>query len=125
MTDSPYMMRHQPPVVGASTWLEVIARADYRCQCTGQCGSGHVRDAGRCPHEVSVYQLAAAPADPAISGVAACRVNAAQLMAWCGPCLEDTIRAVRRRAAANAADAGDQLALLDVTPATKAAGWSA
>ncbi|HEY3004692.1 MAG TPA: hypothetical protein VGJ44_20260 [Kribbellaceae bacterium] len=119
--ETTYTRDHRPPVVASSMWCEVVARAAYRCQCTGQCGGrerGHEHNDERCTADAAIYQLAVAPAKPTMSAVRACRANAAQLIAWCGPCLDAAVRDARKaETAAVAARADlDQLEL---------AGWSA
>ena len=113
MTATTYTRDHRPPVVQSKVWLEVMSRADWRCQCIGQCGRsrGHISGDERCQHEASVFQLAVASLEPGVSEVAACRVNAEYLRAWCEPCLDATVRAMRaaRRAGEDARGAQPEL----------------
>ena len=113
MTTTVYTRDHRPPVVQSKVWLEVMARADWRCQCVGQCGRGrgHITGVVPIPPQASIFQLAVAPLEPGISEVAACRVNAEYLQAWCGPCLDATVRGVRaaRRAAEDVRDTQPEL----------------
>ncbi len=76
--------------VSAPTWAFVVARFGGQCCCTGQCGRKHPdRTAGRCPVGPAFGdRLYAAPADPSIPAAKAHEVPAADLAAWCGPCMD-------------------------------------
>lgn len=100
-------MATAPPLVDSETWLPVMEAADYRCHCTGACGSKHTVSHGRCDHTDGQHlgkygpsRLIAAPAD--LAGVlfpAAARREAA-LVAWCLPCYDGARRRAVREAKA-------------------------
>jgi hypothetical protein len=75
-----------------TTWLIVIQRANYRCQCTGTCGAIHQADGGRCSAEALSKALVAAAADPTATTVSLSRVHSDQLRAWCPRCLDGAAR---------------------------------
>ncbi|MBB5983995.1 hypothetical protein [Kribbella solani] len=88
-----------PQLVKGRTWLVVLGNANYRCQCTGECGQTHTSTgstttsiSGRCVHEAPGRQLVAAPADPAATTVTASRAHIDELHAWCPSCLDGAIR---------------------------------
>ncbi|MFB7761478.1 hypothetical protein [Streptomyces xiamenensis] len=95
------------PIVCASLWKAVMRAAGWRCQCRGACGQPHKKGDGRCTHEHGKYaskrrapvRLTAAPADPAITGIAAARLPRGELAAWCPGCLDQARRAARKAAA--------------------------
>ncbi|MFJ1651744.1 hypothetical protein ACIOC2_10065 [Streptomyces sp. NPDC088337] len=82
------------PIVGARLFNTVMKAAGHRCQCGGECGNPHNRDAGRCPREHDHYtskhgrlvRLIAAPVDPLATDVAAAGLPASELRAWCPDC---------------------------------------
>ncbi|MFE6620305.1 hypothetical protein [Streptomyces sp. NPDC057740] len=98
------------PIVGAAVFTAVMKVAGYRCQCEGECGNAHAKGEGRCPHQHDGYtskhgrrvRLVAAPVDPLASDVAAARLPAGELRAWCPDC--HTAAARRARATAPAVD---------------------
>lgn len=94
-----------------TTWLMVLRKAGYRCQCTGACGATHTAGKGRCPAESPGQLLVAAPADPAATTVTACRVHVDLLKAWCPSCLDGAARAARLLI--NSQPPTDQLSLAD------------
>ncbi|MEV5959620.1 hypothetical protein AB0M11_38770 [Streptomyces sp. NPDC051987] len=112
-------MRSQP-IVGAALFHTVMEAAGYRCQCSGECGNPHAKDAGRCPREHDHYtskhgrrvRLMAAPVDPLAAGVAAARLPASALRAWCPDCHEAAARRARKQLPAALAD---QCALFDLS----------
>ncbi|MFE7174237.1 hypothetical protein [Streptomyces sp. NPDC057616] len=99
------------PIVGAAVFTAVMEAAGHRCQCSGECGQPHRKGDGRCQHEHDHYtskhgrrvRLLAAPADPLATAVAAARLAADELRAWCPDC--HTAAARRARAAAPVDDA--------------------
>lgn len=99
------------PIVGAAVFTAVMRAAGYRCQCAGECGNAHAKGEGRCLHEHDGYtskhgrrvRLMAAPGDPLASDVAAARLPAGSLRAWCPDC--HTAAARRARATAPVDDA--------------------
>ncbi|MEU9172591.1 hypothetical protein AB0D34_33210 [Streptomyces sp. NPDC048420] len=99
------------PLVGAALFRAVMQAAGNRCQCEGVCGQPHTKGKGRCLHEHDHHtskhgrrvRLMAAPADPLASDVAAARLPAGALRAWCPDC--HTAAARRARAAVPAEDA--------------------
>jgi hypothetical protein len=60
--------------------------AEFRCQCSGACGSQHAKTERRCHRTASSYRLLVAPADLLLSPAAAAAVPAEQLLAWCPDC---------------------------------------
>jgi hypothetical protein len=97
------------------TWLIVIQRANYRCQCTGTCGATHQADDGRCPAEALSKALVAAAADPTTTTVSLCRVHADQLRAWCPRCLDGAAHKTNRNH--NTEQIPGQLSLIDAIAA--------
>lgn len=83
------------PLACTDLFRAVMVTADWRCQCTGQCGNTHTRTEKRCPrtHGGRVL-LMAAPADPSTPDRAAAALPADALRAWCSNC-----HAASRRAA--------------------------
>ncbi|WP_189845951.1 hypothetical protein [Streptomyces rubiginosohelvolus] len=75
------------PLAATSLFRAVMVTADWRCQCTGQCGHRHTRTENRCPrtHGGRVL-LMAAPADPSIPERAAVVLPPGELRAWCSGC---------------------------------------
>jgi hypothetical protein len=108
------------PIVGAAVFTAVMEAAGYRCQCTGACGNPHAKGSGRCQHEHEHYtskhgrrvRLMAAPADPLATNVAAARLPASELRAWCPDCHEAAARQARKQLPAAPAD---QCALFDLS----------
>ncbi|MEU0059585.1 hypothetical protein [Streptomyces sp. NPDC006334] len=93
------------PIVGAAVFNAVMEAAGYRCQCGGECGNPHAKDAGRCPREHDHYtskhgrlvRLIAAPGDPLATDVAAAGLPAGELRAWCPDCHTAAARLARKR----------------------------
>ncbi|MFI7347227.1 hypothetical protein ACIBSR_13235 [Streptomyces sp. NPDC049936] len=93
------------PIVGAAVFTAVMGAAGYRCQCEGECGNPHAKGEGRCPHEHDHYtskhgrlvRLMAAPVDPLATDVAAARLPASELRAWCPDCHTAAARLARKR----------------------------
>ncbi|MFF4701398.1 hypothetical protein [Streptomyces chattanoogensis] len=82
------------PIAAAGLFRAVMAKAGWRCQCTGACGQPHALSDGRCPREHDGYaskhggpvRLMAAPADPRIPERDAVALPACELRAWCPGC---------------------------------------
>jgi hypothetical protein len=96
-----------PPLIGQATWTEVMDRAGYRCQCSGQCGRPHTKNEGRCPQSHGHYMgrrdgahLIAAAKDYTPSVYDQVRTPVGDLMAWCASCHDGTRRAYQRKVAA-------------------------
>jgi len=90
------------PLGATPAWLATTAAAEYRCECTGACGTGHRKSAGRCDKALAKHtgvRLYATPAKP----------GAATLIAVCGDCLDKRER-IERKAATDAAHALADLA---------------
>jgi hypothetical protein len=93
------------PIAGAAVFTVVMEAAGYRCQCEGECGQAHTKGEGRCPHEHDHYtskhgrlvRLMAAPADPLTTDVAAARLPASELRAWCPDCHGAAARHARKQ----------------------------
>jgi hypothetical protein len=104
----------RPPMIGAHTWTDAMTRAEFRCECTGQCGRPHPKTAGRCGTvHGTAHQLAAVPADPLATLPQA--VTGTALVALCAPCEAGT-RRVAIAARDNAApDQPDLFATFDST----------
>ncbi|MEU0894228.1 hypothetical protein [Streptomyces massasporeus] len=93
------------PIVGAALFTAVMEAAGYRCQCGGECGQLHTKGDGRCQHEHDHYtskhgrrvRLMAAPVDPLATDVAAARLPASELRAWCPDCHGAAARRARKR----------------------------
>lgn len=79
-----------------ATWTAVVGAAGAHCQCPG--GHPKHKPDEPCPRETLTGELVAAPVDPAVAPESAWRVPAAELAAWCPPCL-DAMRAAARAAA--------------------------
>ncbi|MFJ4409225.1 hypothetical protein [Streptomyces sp. NPDC088910] len=96
------------PIVGADLFTAVMAKAGWRCHCTGQCRQNHRRTEDRCPkwHDGNRVRLIAAPADPATPERAAATLPATALRAWCPPCFTAAQRAATRAQSATAASQG-------------------
>ncbi|MFE6689722.1 hypothetical protein ACFVFQ_25000 [Streptomyces sp. NPDC057743] len=103
------------PIVYADQWRHVMKAAGWRCQCTGQCGIPHIKGEGRCVREHdrhaskhrSPIHLIAAPAEPTTPPLAAARLGARDLRAWCPDCHTAASRAARKtRASEPAQDTG-------------------
>ncbi|WP_043266112.1 hypothetical protein [Streptomyces sp. CT34] len=102
------------PLTAVDTWRPVMEAAGYRCQCEGECGNAHTKGDGRCPHEHDAYagkgqrgrwvRLMAAPADPLTTDLAAVRLPASELRAWCPDCHTAAARLARKRLPAAPAD---------------------
>jgi hypothetical protein len=99
-------MNATPPLIGQATWTQVMDRAGYRCQCSGQCGRPHAKSEGRCPQSHGHYtgrhdnaHLMAAPKDYTPSTYEAARTPTGELMAWCTACHDGTRRAYQRAVA--------------------------
>ncbi|QNE21921.1 hypothetical protein F1D05_33415 [Kribbella qitaiheensis] len=104
----------RPPMVGAETWQSAITLAGWRCECTGQCGKGHVKTEGRCGTEHgSLHPLAVVAADPVLSLHAV--VTGAELVALCAGCQAGAKRAAFKAAERAAIARTDQLDLFDLT----------
>lgn len=86
------------PIAGWDSWLEVMERAGWRCQCTRPCPKH--RAAGRCEtvhHEL--HKLTGGPADPGpdpARTLALAQTDQEDLVAWCGPCWDRAVAAARR-----------------------------
>jgi hypothetical protein len=99
-------------MVGAQTWQSAMVAAGWRCECTGQCGKGHLKTAGRCGiNHGSAHPLAVVAADQTVSLHAA--VTSADLVALCAGCQAGAKRAAIR--ADEDTDKSDQLDLFDLT----------
>lgn len=93
------------PLVGAAVFSAVMGSAGYRCQCEGECGNTHAKGDGRCLHEHDHYtskhgrrvRLMAAPVDPLATDVAAARLPASELRAWCPDCHTAAARLAKKR----------------------------
>ncbi|WP_405931017.1 hypothetical protein [Streptomyces sp. NBC_00827] len=102
------------PIVGAALFRTVMQAAGHRCQCEGECGQPHSKGGGRCPHEHERYtskhgrrvRLMAAPVDPLATDVAAARLPASELRAWCPDCRTAAVRLTRKQSAARAEQCG-------------------
>lgn len=88
-------------------WVEVITRADWRCECAGECGRTHKSTGYRCGQrqdwmevDASRAVLLVAPRDLTVPDHAAWRLPAAELAARCGPCLDAARRSAARKVAA-------------------------
>ena len=80
---------------GGEVWLEVMARASWRCECAGACRPGH-----RCPAgHVAGHPLHLVPVLP-VPAAAAAALPAAALAALCPDCHAGAVRAAAREAAA-------------------------
>ncbi|MGW1129256.1 hypothetical protein [Streptomyces sp. NPDC002526] len=87
------------PIAATDLFRKVMHAANWRCQCTGQCGQRHARTEGRCSRSHSTTTpLMAAPSDPATSDRAAVAVPAEGLRAWCSGCHSAARNTVRRPA---------------------------
>jgi hypothetical protein len=92
-------------LVGAAVFGAVMEAAGFRCQCQGECGNPHAKGDGRCLHEHDGYtskhgrrvRLMAAPTDPLATDVAAARLPACELRAWCPGCHSAAARCARRQ----------------------------
>ena len=98
------------PLGATPAWEAAVTASHGQCTCTGQCGAGHVRTEGRCPHSFwhGAHRLYAAPPDLAesvgsvgsVGSVKRARYAAGApgsgLVAWCGPCLDGARRAASR-----------------------------
>ncbi|MFE6686586.1 hypothetical protein ACFVFQ_08910 [Streptomyces sp. NPDC057743] len=92
------------PIIYADLWRPVMEAAGWRCWCTGQCGTPHSKDGGRCPRKHDGYtnkrggwvRLIAAPADPTTPPLAAAQLGPADLRAWCPTCHTAAARADRK-----------------------------
>lgn len=100
------------PIVGAAVFTAVMEAAGYRCQCGGKCGNPHTKGDGRCQREHDHYtsrhgrlvRLMAAPADPLAADIAAARLPASELRAWCPDCHSAAARLARKRLPAASTD---------------------
>lgn len=110
----------RPPGLSAAVTClrnEVVAAADSRCQCAGQCGRAHQKGAGRCHVEDNAsHWLVLAPAEGNASWQHATHVEASELCAWCGDCLHRVD--MHARAAAADREVEDQIDLF--TPSLNA-----
>ncbi|MGH3309741.1 MAG: hypothetical protein ACRDP3_04010 [Streptomyces sp.] len=105
------------PIALPGPWRTVMQAAGYRCQCTGECGSAHKKGDGRCPREHDQHASkhrgpihpAAAPADPTTPALAAARLPASRLRAWCPDCHDGARRASNRAARSQPDDAQGSL----------------
>ncbi|MEV5653731.1 hypothetical protein [Streptomyces sp. NPDC052291] len=85
------------PIAATDLFRKVMHAANWRCQCSGQCGQRHARTEGRCPRSHgTTTPLMAGPADPAISDRAAVALSAESLRAWCPGCHTAARNAARR-----------------------------
>ena len=85
----------RPPLVGAETWLAVMKRAEYRCQCAGICGRSHATTGHCCPRQHSDrHPLAAADPFGRPFAVAA-RLRPGDLVALCPDCHAGVLRRAR------------------------------
>jgi hypothetical protein len=85
-------------------WHEVMARADDRCECRGECGRTHKNDDGRCQHlNAPNRPLNAVPRRPVPTRVAV-TLPAAALLVLCGPCYDALMRARKAERAAAVLD---------------------
>jgi hypothetical protein len=81
-------------MIGADTWTDAMSRADFRCECTGECGKPHTKTKGRCGTvHGTAHQLAAVASDPLATLSQA--VSATALVALCAPCETAVRRAAR------------------------------
>jgi hypothetical protein len=112
----------RPPIVGAEVWSRVMSAAEFKCECTGACGSKHTpngrRTPGvqhRCPRVSAPGQppLVAAPVDPTVPAVVAATLDASDLRAWCPRCFSGATLAARRAAKAEPESTAD---LFDPAP---------
>lgn len=93
------------PVTGWDTWLTVMERAGYRCQCRApRCPHYRKNPEGRCGTEQSeATKLTAGPADPGPDPARTiAQVDTAELVAWCGPCWGRAVTEARRSVRATA-----------------------
>ncbi|MFF2931079.1 hypothetical protein [Streptomyces mirabilis] len=103
------------PIVGAALFNTVMETAGHRCQCEGECGNPHAKGDGRCQHEHDHYtskhgrrvRLVAAPTDPLATDVAAARLPASALRAWCPDCHAGAARLARKQLPATSTDQCD------------------
>ncbi|GAA2317528.1 hypothetical protein GCM10010234_74540 [Streptomyces hawaiiensis] len=79
-------MSRRPPLGASAVWQAVMEPAEYRCQCSGACGSQHTKTGRRCHRTTGGHRLLIAPADLLLSPAAAAAVPAEQLLAWCPDC---------------------------------------
>lgn len=91
------------PLVGSEIWLPVMEAAQFRCSCTGACGSKHTVSEGHCDHidgqhlrKYGPARLIAAPADLAAARFPGAARRDAALVAWCPPCFDGARRAAAR-----------------------------
>lgn len=105
-TDDPHT---RPLGLPARTWTTVMTTADWRCQCTGTCGSGHRATGGRCDrthaaaHGRTRARLIIAPTDPTLTTTRAAHLSAGDLRAWCQHCWDHTHTRHRRQATTDTA----------------------
>ncbi|MEV7346997.1 hypothetical protein [Streptomyces sp. NPDC093544] len=100
------------PLAAVGTWRPVMEAAGHRCQCEGECGQSHTKGDGRCPREhdhcTSKHgrriRLMAAPADPLATDVAAARLPASELRAWCPDCHGAAARLAKKQRPATSMD---------------------
>lgn len=96
--------RARPPLVHAEAWQAVMAAAEWRCECTGECG-GH-RSQPACPREdTQAHRLHVIPRDPHTSPLEAMRLRAGDLRAVCEQCHAGIARIARRDRARRQAEA--------------------
>lgn len=76
---------------GIDLLMDVLDRAQARCECTGQCGATHDGPDGRCQIDDSGQRprcVVVAPRNPGSSPIHDLRRPAQELMAWCTACLD-------------------------------------
>ncbi|MFE3901338.1 hypothetical protein ACFXPY_13550 [Streptomyces sp. NPDC059153] len=108
------------PIAATNPFRTVMAAADGRCQCTGQCGQLHAKTDGRCPREHDAYagkqggpvRLMAAAADPTLTDREAAALQADRLRAWCPGCFTAARQLVKQTSAHT--PAADQQSLFDL-----------
>lgn len=103
----PFMPRN----IEAAAWRDVMNRAAWQCECTGQCGRPHLKTLGRCGvlHSTA-HRLAVVTTDPLATLTDA--VNGADLTALCASC---EIAIGRAAKSARDSDACAQPDLFDIT----------
>ncbi|MFF3062672.1 hypothetical protein [Streptomyces sp. NPDC057909] len=101
------------PIAAIELFRTVMAAANGRCQCAGECGQPHTQSQQRCPRQHGWQApLVAAPADPATPDRIAVTLPAGSLRAWCSTCFTAAQRLTQRSSAHT--PAADQQALFDL-----------
>jgi len=93
------LARQDPPIAGSDIWAQVIERAGGCCQCPAK----HHRSHPYCPCDTytSSDRLIAGPVIPGPHPDRTVTAPAvAELIAWCRPCWDETVRDARRQAKA-------------------------